>query len=243
MVTCLVDQLFPEVGVSVVNLLRRLGVDVDFPPDQTCCGQPLYNAGFKSDAKELAARTLEIFGKRPDQEDQPYVVAPSGSCASLLRIVYPEMFEDDPELHAVAVELAGRTYELSEFIVEVLEITDVGAKVPGARIAYHPSCHLLRELGVRDAPTALIGAVEGAAETALSQPETCCGFGGTFSIKHSQISTAMLDDKLDDIAASGADTVIACDMSCLMHIGGGLSRRGLDVKTLHIAQLLDTGVG
>ena len=243
MVTCLVDQLFPEVGVSVVNLLRRLGVDVDFPPDQTCCGQPLYNAGFKSDAKELAARTLQIFGKRPDQEDQPYVVAPSGSCASLVRVVYPEMFEDDPDLHAAAVELAGRTYELSEFIVEVLEITDVGAKAPGARIAYHPSCHLLRELGVRDAPTALIGAVEGAAETALSQPETCCGFGGTFSIKHSQISAAMLDDKLDDITASGADTVIACDMSCLMHIGGGLSRRGLDVKTLHIAQLLDTGVG
>ena len=242
LVTCLVDQLFPEVGVSVVNLLRRLGVDVDFPPDQTCCGQPLYNAGFKSDAKELAARTLEIFGKRPDEEDQPYVVAPSGSCASLLRVVYPEMFEDDPALHAVAVELAGRTYELSEFIVEVLEITDVEAKAPGARIAYHPSCHLLRELGVRDAPRSLISAVEGAVEAVLSQPETCCGFGGTFSIKHSQISTAMLDDKLDDIAASGADTVTACDMSCLMHIGGGLSRRGMDVKAVHIAQLLDTCV-
>ena len=242
LVTCLVDQLFPEVGVSVVNLLRRLGVEVDFPSDQTCCGQPLYNAGFKSDAKQLAARTIEVFGKRDEDDVPTYVVAPSGSCASLLRVVYPEMFEDDPALHAAAVELAGRTYELSEFIVEVLEITDVGAKAPGARIAYHPSCHLLRELGVRDAPRALIGAVEGAGEAELRQAETCCGFGGTFSIKHSQISTAMLDDKLDDIATSGADTVIACDMSCLMHIGGGLSRRGLDVKTLHIAQLLDTGV-
>ena len=240
-VTCLVDQLFPEVGVSVVNLLRRLGVEVDFPPDQTCCGQPLFNAGFRSDAKALAMRTLETFGKRHDDEAPPYVVVPSGSCASVLRIVYQEMFEDEPALHGAAVELASRTYELSEFIVDVLGVTDVDARTPGARIAYHPSCHLLRELGVRDAPRLLIGNVVGASEAALQQPETCCGFGGTFSIKHPQISTAMLDDKLDDIAASGADTVTACDMSCLMHIGGGLSRRRLDVKTVHIAQLLDAG--
>ncbi len=241
-VTCLIDQLFPEVGVSVVNLLRRLGVEVDFPADQTCCGQPLFNAGFKSDAKELAARTLGILGKRLESDEPSYVVVPSGSCASLVRVVYPEMFEDDPELHAASVELAGRTYELSEFIVEVLGVTDAGAKAPGARIAYHPSCHLLRELGVRDAPKSLISNVEGADESPLQQPETCCGFGGTFSIKNSEISTAMLNDKLDDIAASGANTVTACDMSCLMHIGGGLSRRGMDVKALHIAQLLDTGV-
>ena len=240
-VTCLIDQLFPEVGVSVVNLLRRLGVAVDFPPDQTCCGQPLFNAGFKSDAKELAARTLDIFGKLHEGDEPSYVVVPSGSCASLFRVVYPEMFEDDPALHISAVELAGRTYELSEFIVEVLGITDVGAKAPGANIAYHPSCHLLRELGVRDAPKSLLSHVEGANESPLQQPETCCGFGGTFSIKNSEISTAMLNDKLDDIAASGADTITACDMSCLMHIGGGLTRRGMEAKPVHIAQLLDTG--
>ena len=243
LVTCLVDQLFPEVGVSVVNLLRRLGIEVDFPPEQTCCGQPLFNAGFRSDAKGLAARTIETFRNRHDGDSTHYVVAPSGSCASLLRVVYPELFEDDPELHAAAVELAGRIYELSEFIVDVLGVSDVGAKAPGSCIAYHPSCHLLRELGVRDAPTSLISKVDGASEARLRQPETCCGFGGTFSVKNSEISTAMLNDKLDDIASSGADTVVACDMSCLMHIGGGLSRRGMDVKAVHIAQLLDTGIG
>lgn len=242
MVTCLIDQLFPEVGVSVVNLLRRLGVEVDFPTDQTCCGQPLFNAGFRSEAKELAARTIEVFNKRHEDNVPYHVVVPSGSCASLIRVVYPEMFEDDPELHAAASELSGRTYELSEFIVEALGVTDVGAKATGVRVAYHPSCHLLRELGVRDAPRSLIDAVEGAAEAELQNPETCCGFGGTFSIKNSEISTAMLNDKLDDIASSGADTVTACDMSCLMHIGGGLSRRGIDVRTVHIAQLLSAAV-
>ena len=242
LVTCLIDQLFPEVGVSVVNLLRRLGVEVDFPSDQTCCGQPLFNAGFKSDAKELAARTIEVFSKRDESHAPSYVVVPSGSCASLVRVVYAEMFEDDPGLQSAAVELASRTYELSEFIVEVLGVTDVGANAPGARIAYHPSCHLLRELGVREAPRSLISNVERASEAELQQPETCCGFGGTFSIKNSEISTAMLNDKLDDIAASGANTVTACDMSCLMHIGGGLSRRGMEVKPVHIAQLLDTSV-
>ena len=267
--TCLVDQLYPEVGVSTVRLLRRLGVEVDFPKDQTCCGQPLFNSGFNGEARKLAVRVLQQFtppptpphqggertppspstgegqdGGAPSHEEergetQPhYIVVPSGSCASMIRVFYPHLLQDDPQLHLRAQELAGRVYELSEFLVKMLGVADVGAGFEGT-LTYHPSCHLLRELGVVDEPRELIRNVKGAQLVEMEQADTCCGFGGTFSVKYPHISGAMLEDKLEDLAHTGADTLVACDMSCLMHIGGALSRRGTGIRTMHLAQLLE----
>ena len=237
-VTCIVDQLFPEVGVAVVRLLRRLGVEVDFPRDQTCCGQAVFNSGFSKEARLLARRVLRSFSPSGNEAEAGYVVVPSGSCASMLRVFYPQLFDGDPERQTQAAELAPRVYELSEFLVKVLGITDVGASYQG-RVTYHPSCHLLRELGVSEEPRTLIGNVQGADLIEMDQAETCCGFGGTFSVKYPDISGGMLKDKLDSVAKTGADTVVACDMSCLMHMAGGLSRMGADVRPMHLAQLLE----
>ena len=237
--TCLVDQLYPEVGVSAVRLLRRLGVEVDFAEEQTCCGQPLFNSGFRKGAAELARRVLNSYQPAAGTQDQPYVVVPSGSCTAMMRRFYPELFEDDPRCLQQAHGLAGRVYEFSEFIVKVLGVTDVGAQFDGL-VAYHPSCHLLRELGVSSEPTSLIAAVEGAEPVSLDRAETCCGFGGAFSVKYPDISAAMLRDKLDDVEASGSSVLVSCDSGCLMHIGGGISRRGLNVKPMHIASFLES---
>ncbi len=246
-VTCLVDQLFPEVGVSVVRLLRRVGVEVDFPRDQTCCGQAVLNSGFSKEARLLARRVLKTFKPPGEGVDNFYVVVPSGSCASMLRIFYPHLFQHDPELHRQAEELSGRVYELSEFLVKVLGVTDVGASFQGEahpessrRVTYHPSCHLLRELGVSQEPRTLLSNVRGADLVDMEQAETCCGFGGTFSVKYPHISVGMLEDKVSNIVRTGAGTLVACDMSCLMHISGALSRRGIDVKAMHLAQFLDS---
>ena len=236
-VTCLVDQLFPEVGVSTVRLLRSLGVEVSFPSDQTCCGQPLYNAGFAKGARDLATRVLDTFQPDESSDASHYVVVPSGSCTSMMRVFYPHLFQDQPALHRRALALASRTYELSQFLVDVLKVSDVGSTFEG-KVAYHSSCHLLRELEVVAQPRALIGGVKGARQVEIERAETCCGFGGTFSVKYPHISGAMLDDKVDDVVKSGADALVACDMSCLMQIGGGLSRRGSEVRPMHLAQLL-----
>lgn len=236
-VTCIVDQLFPEVGVSVVRLLRRLGVEVDFPPGQTCCGQPLYNSGFAKEATSLASRVLDSLQPPEGVEDDHYVVAPSGSCAAMLRVFYPHLFQGQPDLHRRAVALGKRVYELSQLLVNVLKVSDVGATFEG-KVAYHPSCHLLRELEVVREPRELIANVRGVELVEMKQAETCCGFGGTFSVKYPHISGSMLDDKVDDVAQTGAEVLVSCDMSCLMHIGGGLSRRGLSVRPAHLAQLL-----
>ena len=238
-VTCLVDQLFPEVGVSVVRLLRRLGVEVGFPRDQTCCGQAVFNSGFSKEGKLLARRVLKSFGSHHVETGSHYVVVPSGSCATMMRIFYPDLFRNDPELHQQAEDLSGRVYELSEFLVKVLEVTDVGASFQG-KVTYHPSCHLLRELGVSKEPRELLGNVKGVELVDLDEAETCCGFGGTFSVKYPHISVGMLDDKVDNVVRTGAGTLVACDMSCLMHIGGALSRRDVAVKPLHLAQLLES---
>jgi len=231
-VTCIIDLLYPQVGVSVVRVLRRRGVAVDFPENQTCCGQPLYNSGFTRQARRLAIQTLRDFA------DSPYVVVPSGSCAAMLRVFYVDLFADDPELSAQAEQLAGRVYEFSEFLVKVLGVTDCGATY-SATAAYHPSCHLLRELGVREEPLQLLEPVAGLNLEPLPQAESCCGFGGTFAVKYPHISAAMLADKLDNLRASGADTLVSCDMGCLMHIGGGLSRQGSPIAVRHIAQVLE----
>jgi L-lactate dehydrogenase complex protein LldE len=233
-ITCLVDQFFPEVGMSVVSVLRKLGVEVDFPSEQTCCGQPAFNSGFSSEARELAKRFIGIF------ENSEYVVAPSGSCTSMVKVFYPELFKDDPDWHKRAESLASRTYEFTEFLVNVLKVEDLGAAYQG-KIALHQSCHLLRELNVRTEPECLLRSVKGIELVELERAEVCCGFGGLFSIKYPHISGSILQDKIDCVERSGADVVVASDAGCLMHIAGGLSRQSAAARTMHIAELLAKG--
>ena len=256
--TCIIDQLYPQVGVSVVRTLRRHGVSVDFPAGQTCCGQPLYNAGFTAQARQLATRVLNAFAHgdgNGDADQDVAVVVPSGSCGAMLRVFYLDLFANDPDLLPKAQSLAARTYEYTEFLAQLIAPdgdTDANADTPVASAAgttssnhptttvtYHPSCHLLRELGVRNAPRQLLAAVPGLAVAELPDAEQCCGFGGAFAVKYPHISEQMLADKLDAITASGADTLTACDLGCLMHIDGGVSRRHLPIRVRHIAQLLD----
>jgi L-lactate dehydrogenase complex protein LldE len=230
-VTCIVDQFFPQVGVSTVRLLRKLGVEVEFPAQQTCCGQPAFNTGYRSDARQVAERFIRIF------EDSEYVVAPSGSCVSMVRVSYPDLFKEEEAWSRRAVALAARTFELTEFIVKVLHVEDVGAEYHG-RVAYHPSCHLLRELNVNAEPLKLLRAVRGIELVDFERAEMCCGFGGTFAVKYPQISGGILNEKLDTLQRSGADVVVANDMGCLMHMGGGLSRQKVPIRTAHVAEIL-----
>ncbi len=231
-VTCIVDQLFPEVGVSVVRVLRRLGVPVGFPEGQTCCGQALYNSGFTREAREMAVRTVDEF------RDSDYVVVPSGSCSAMMKVFYLDLFEDDPTMLRKAVSLSHRVYEFSEFLVKVLEVDDPGVQSSGSAV-FHHGCHLLREMEVREEPHALLAAVDGLEMRDLRNSETCCGFGGSFSVKLPHISEGMLADKVASVRESGADTLVSCDMSCLMHIGGALRRQDPDIEIRHIAQVLD----
>ena len=230
-ITCLVDQIFPEVGMSMVSVLRRLGVEVDFPAAQTCCGQPAFNSGFSSEARDLARRFIGIF------EHSEYIIAPSGSCTSMVRVFYKELFNDEPDWQKRAESLASRTYEFTEFVVNVLGVDDVGASYQG-KVAMHQSCHLLRELNVRTEPQRLLNSVKGIELVELERAEACCGFGGLFSIKYPQISSGILQDKIESVEKSGADVVVACDVGCLMHIAGGLSRQDIATRTMHIAELL-----
>ena len=239
-VTCVVDQFYPEVGESTVRVLRHLGVDVDFPEAQTCCGQPAFNSGFRSQAKPLARRFLKLFG------DKEYVVAPSGSCVAMVRVFYRELLEDEPELLRRAESLAPRVFELSEFVSDVLGVTDISKVADAApsptRVTYHEACHLRRELGVTRQPRDLIRSTPGVRLVEMEQVDVCCGFGGTFSVKYADISGAMLRDKVRSIADTGAESVVACDSTCLMQIAGGMARQGVDVRTLHLAQLLDRAI-
>jgi len=230
-ITCLVDILFPQVGVSMVKVLKRLGVEVDFPEEQTCCGQPAFNSGFRQDAKVLAKRFISIFSQ------DGFIVSPSGSCTSMVRVFYKELFHDDQKLLEMVDLLSSRTYEFSEFLVNVLKVDDVGATYNG-RVTYHDSCHALRELRVQNEPRKLIKSVKGVDFVEMKFPDTCCGFGGTFSVKFPDVSVSILDEKIESIIESGADTVVSTDMGCLMQIGGAINRKKLPVKTIHIAELL-----
>ncbi len=230
-VTCLVDQFYPEVGESAVKVLRRLGVEVDFPKGQTCCGQPAFNSGFQRQAKAQALRILDLF------QDSEYVVIPSGSCGAMLKVFYPGLFQDDPALEERARALAERTYELSQFLVHVVGTTEIGAESDGM-VTYHASCHLLRELNVQDEPRSLIRGVKGVRLAEMENAEECCGFGGVFSVKYPGLSAAILEKKLQSIQATGANVLVACDAGCLMHIAGAMSRRGMKVEPMHLAQLL-----
>ncbi len=230
-ITCLVDMLYPNVGEAMVKVLRQSGVQLDFPEDQTCCGQPAFNSGYQAQARDLAKRFISVF------DGDGYVVAPSGSCTSMVRVFYPELFKDDPANLKKAEALSSRTYEFSEFLVKVVGADDVGAAYDGS-VTYHPSCHLLRELGVSSEPKQLLSNVDGIDFRELPDERQCCGFGGTFSVKYPDISGAILDRKVKDIKESGAEVLVANDSGCLMHISGALTRQGLPVKAMHLAEIL-----
>lgn len=234
-ITCLVDQMFPDVGTAMVATLRRLGVEVTFDHRQTCCGQPAFNTGYRAEARQMAEHFIEVF----ERERADFIVAPSGSCTAMARNFYGELFHeaDDDRWRDRLGKVTARLREFSEFIVKELKVEDVGARFDG-RVTYHDACHLLRELRISDEPRRLIRAVRGVEFVEMEAPDTCCGFGGTFSVKYGEISGAILRDKLDRIERSGVDYVIANDSSCLMQIAGGLSRARSPVKTMHLAELL-----
>ena len=242
-VTCLADTLFPDVGRATVTVLERLGHEVVFPADQTCCGQMHVNTGYADGATKVARHFVEVFERALD-EGAEAIVTPSGSCAGSVRHQHVMLAEraDDPALAARAARVAAATYELSQLLVDVLGVTDVGASYPH-RVTYHPTCHSLRLLRVGDAPLALLRAVRGIDLVELAGADECCGFGGTFSVKNADTSTAMLADKMSAVLATDAEVVSAGDASCLMHIGGGLGRLRTGVRTVHLAQILASTQG
>ncbi len=230
-VTCLVDMIYPNVGISMVKLLERMGVKVSFRREQTCCGQPAFNAGHWSEARVLAKNFLNLF------EKEECVVIPSGSCASMVKKFYHELFSKDEKILHRVEELLPKVHELSDFLVNVLRVEDVGASYNG-KITYHDSCHLLRELRLASESRRLISTVKGATLCEMRESTTCCGFGGLFSVKYPDISGGMLQDKINCIKESRADAVVATDMGCLMQIEGGLKRQKISIRTLHLAELL-----
>lgn len=238
MVTCINDALFPEAGKAVVTLLRRLGVDVEFPAAQTCCGQPMVNTGYLDEAVPVVRNFVSAF------EGYDHVVAPSGSCAGSARHQHALVARrsGDSGLASAVAEVSPRVLELSEFLVDVLRVTDVGASFPH-KVAYHPTCHSLRMLGVGDRPLALLRAVRDIRLVDLPAADACCGFGGTFAVKNSDTSVAMGSDKARNVVASGAEVLVAGDSSCLMHVGGTLSRQKAGVRTMHLAEVLASTSG
>lgn len=242
-VTCMVDMLYPEVGLATADLLERHGVEVIFPVEQTCCGQPAFNAGFRDEARVLARRFLTIFAPLLNTGQIEAIVAPSGSCTTMTSHFYEVLFEAaaDQREREVAQQLAAVTFELTEFLVDVLGITNTGARVAG-KITYHDCCHLLRELGVRDQPRQLLANIDQAEIVELPGADECCGFGGLFSVKNAGISTAMGHRKTRNLVESGADVVAMCDVSCMTHINGLLSRQAQRARTVHIAELLNNQI-
>jgi L-lactate dehydrogenase complex protein LldE len=233
--TCLVDALFPEAGEAMVRILKKFGVDVYFPQAQTCCGQPAYNAGYHEEARGSAEHFLSAFkGTDP-------IVAPSGSCVAMVKHHYPELFHNDPAKLAQSKEIAGRVYELTQFLVHVLKLHEAGLKGKG-KVTYHSSCHLTRMLGVRDEPVTLLKSMQGLDFVPLPDATRCCGFGGVFMAKLPEISIALAGDKADNVIATGADTVTGCDCGCLMNIADGLKRRGSTVRVKHIAEVIAEGL-
>jgi len=231
-ITCLVDTFFPNTGEAMVDVLSRLDVGVEFPVDQTCCGQPAFNAGLWPDARKMAEHTIQVF-----EASQNEIVAPSGSCVGMIRHGYLELFADDPKWLPRAEALAARTYEFTEYLVDVLGVTNVGARWDGL-LSYHPSCHLLRGLGVDRQPRALLANVQGATLVELPHAEECCGFGGVFSVEHPEISAEMLQRKISNLEASEAPTLVLADTGCRMHIAGGLNKENKVQRVVHIAEVL-----
>ena len=231
LITCLGDVLRPSAGRATVDLLRRLGHEVVFPQDQTCCGQPMYNSGFSALAKAQAQHTIRVF------EDFERVVTPSGSCAAMVKVEYPHLLQGEPQWHERAEQLASRTFELADFLVNQLGVTDVGAKYEG-RVAVHFACHL-RMLNQTDEVDRLVSNVAGSKLIPIERRDQCCGFGGSFAVRYAQISGAMVDDKMACILRTDADALVSTDNGCLMNIGGRLHREGQQTEVLHIAELLE----
>jgi len=231
-VTCLVDMFQTDVGKATVEILERLGCEIDFPEGQVCCGQPAYNSGYVEASKEAMKKMIQAF------EGAEYVVTPSGSCATMFK-EYPHLFKEDPVWGPKADKLAAKTYELTQFIVDVLKVEDLGAKLEG-KMTYHPSCHMTRLLGVKDAPMTLLKKVDGLEFVPLPNAHNCCGFGGTFSVKMGQISEQMVDEKVASAEQTEADYLIGADCGCLMNIGGRIERQGKPIRVMHIAEVLNS---
>jgi len=230
-VQCLVDSLYPEVGTAMVSLFEKMEIPFDIPLAQTCCGQPAFNSGYRKEATVAAKRFIEIF------ESSHVIVCPSGSCVDMVKHQYPGLFENGSSWQKRALDISGKIFELTEYLVDVLGLEDVGARFEG-KVTYHESCHLSRNLGIKDQPRRLIAHVQDCQLIEMEHADKCCGFGGTFAVKFPDISTAILEEKIDHIIQAGVDAVVGCDISCLMNIQGMLSRKNSSIKTLHIAQLL-----
>jgi L-lactate dehydrogenase complex protein LldE len=230
-VTCLVDLFRPSVAFAAVKLLEAAGCAVEVPARQSCCGQPAYNSGDRAHAKAIARQVIAVFA------GYDYVVAPSGSCAGMIKLHYPALFADEPALLADATRLAGKTHELTQFLADVVGFEGIGARVAGVA-TYHDGCSGLRELGVKEQPRALLRQVEGLTLKEMATPEICCGFGGTFCVKYPEISGRMVSDKAADIEATGADLLLAGDLGCLLNMAGKLARRGGGVTVRHVAEIL-----
>lgn len=231
-ITCLIDQFCPNVGTAAVEVLRRAGCEVVFDDRQTCCGQPAFNTGYRREARKFATRFIEIF----EETDAQAIVSPSGSCTAMVKHFY-ELFPDDAVWRKRAEAIAAKTYEFSSFLVNVLKIENVDATFSG-KLTWHDACHGLRDLKIKNEPRKLLQNVAGAEFVEMQNADSCCGFGGTFSIKYPEISVAILDNKIEAIEKSAARAVASCDSSCLMQIGGRLSRNGSKIKALHIAEIL-----
>jgi L-lactate dehydrogenase complex protein LldE len=230
-VTCIVDQLFPKVGMAMAAVLERLGYRVDFPEDQTCCGQPAFNSGYRAEARTVARHFLKVF------ENSEQIVVPSGSCTSMITHHFADLFQKEPETLARVHALEKRVWEFSTFLTEAAGVEDVGARFEDV-VTFHDGCHALRELGIRNAPRRLLSQVRGLQFREMMPAEECCGFGGTFSVKFAELSGAMARTKIEAIVNTGAKTVVSLDPSCLMQIQGALSRAGLGIRTMHLAEVL-----
>jgi L-lactate dehydrogenase complex protein LldE len=230
-VTCIVDQLFPKVGMAMADVLERVGWEIDFPEAQTCCGQPAFNSGYRAEARQVARHFLNVF------RDAEYIVVPSGSCTSMIAHHFVELFPKEPAMREAARALEPKVWEFSKFLLEVAGVEDVGAQFEDV-VTYHDSCHALRELGVKEGPRRLLSHVRGLELREMDKAEECCGFGGTFSVKFAELSGGMARTKLESILRTGANTVVSVDSSCLMQIQGVLSRAGASVRTMHLAEIL-----
>ena len=230
-VTCIIDQLFPKVGMAMADVLERIGYQVDFPELQTCCGQPSFNSGYHEPAKAMGRHLIQVF------EQAEYVVVPSGSCCSMISHHYEEIFRDEPAALAAAHQLAPRVWEYSKFLLEVAKVDDFGAHFDGI-VTYHDGCHAFRELGIKAGPRHLLSKVSGLTLKEMDACEECCGFGGTFSVKFPEVSGGMARTKIDSILRTGASTVVATDSSCLMQLQGVIDRAKLPIKTMHLAEVL-----
>ena len=231
-ITCLGDQFYTSTLQNMTRILEHLEVELDFPSEQTCCGQPLFNNGFEDNTRPIALNFLRAFAK----SDAP-IIAPSGSCVSMVKHHYPSLFRPGTSEHDLAVDIASRIFEFTEYLVNVLKVTDVGAVYPH-KVTYHATCHYLRELGLKKEAKALLDAVKGLEFIPLKEEETCCGFGGSFTVTFPEVSRAMMENKVNDIIASGADTVVMCEPGCLMNVAGGLYKAGSNIRAMHLIDLL-----